>query len=238
MIGLALSLVAGALSTLFPCVLPILPIVVAAALDRHPLGPLALTAGLAASFAAMGVILATVGLAIGLDVDTVRNAGAVLMLGLGTILLSGALQMRFAAATAGFTQPLNTVAARFEAGGLAGQVGIGALLGLVWAPCTGPLLGAALTFASRGESAGYAALVMVLFAIGAVLPLLALAYLARSAMPQLKARLAAVGRHGKTVLGGVLLGFGLLVLSGLDKRLEAAALDILPAAWVSLMTRF
>lgn len=238
MIGLALSLVAGALSTLSPCVLPLLPIVVAAALDRHPLGPLALAGGLAASFAAMGVLLATVGLAIGLDVDTVRYGGAVLMLAFGVVLMSGALQMRFAAAATGLVQPLNTVAGRLEPGGLAGQLGLGALLGLVWAPCTGPLLGAALTFASRGESAGHAATVMVLFAIGAVLPLLALAYLARSAMPRLKTRLAAVGRRGKTVLGLALLAFGGLVLSGLDKRLEAAALEALPDGWVALLTRF
>jgi cytochrome c-type biogenesis protein len=56
--GIALSYAAGALSTLSPCVLPLLPIIVLGALEQHAWGPVALAAGLSASFAGVGIFLA------------------------------------------------------------------------------------------------------------------------------------------------------------------------------------
>ena len=65
--ALGLALLAGILSTLSPCVLPLLPIVLGAALTEHRFGPLALAAGVALSFVVVGLFVATVGFAIGLD---------------------------------------------------------------------------------------------------------------------------------------------------------------------------
>lgn len=76
---LALGYAAGALSTLSPCVLPILPIVLFAAIERHAWGPIALAAGMALSFAAVGIALATVGFSAGIDPATLRLAIAVLL---------------------------------------------------------------------------------------------------------------------------------------------------------------
>src|SRR6185312_6259161 len=93
--------IAGMLSTLSPCVLPLLPLVLGPALAVHRLGVAALLAGLVLSFASIGLFVATVGFAIGLDGDVFRDMSAVLLAGLGGILLSGALQQRFAMATGG-----------------------------------------------------------------------------------------------------------------------------------------
>ena len=89
---LALSFLAGALTSLSPCVLPLIPILVGSALQEHPAGPLALTLGLALSFAGAGVALAWVGFAIGIDADAVRIGAAVVMACFGAILLSASLQ--------------------------------------------------------------------------------------------------------------------------------------------------
>jgi cytochrome c-type biogenesis protein len=74
--GLALSYAAGALSTLSPCVLPLLPIILFGALEQHVWGSVALAAGLSASFASVGIFLASLGFGIGLDPTAFRLAVA------------------------------------------------------------------------------------------------------------------------------------------------------------------
>lgn len=96
-----LGLLAGLLSTLSPCVLPIIPILLGSAAAAHPRAPLALAAGLALSYAAIGTALAWAGANLGVDAGVFRSAGAVLLGLMGIVLLSSGLQRRFASATAG-----------------------------------------------------------------------------------------------------------------------------------------
>ena len=91
--NLALGYAAGALSTLSPCVLPILPIILFGVIERHALGPLALAAGLSASFAGVGTVIASVGFSIGLDPSALRLAIAALMPGMGIVLLGASGQI-------------------------------------------------------------------------------------------------------------------------------------------------
>ena len=93
--SLALSYAAGALSTLSPCVLPLLPVLLVSALEQHALAPLALAVGLSGSFAAIGILIASLGLGLGgLDADVLRYAAAALMAGFGIVLLIPDLQTR------------------------------------------------------------------------------------------------------------------------------------------------
>src|SRR5215831_17216261 len=97
MIGtLALAFAAGLVSILSPCVLPIVPIVLGAAAAEQRGGPLALAAGLALSFVLIGLFVATIGFAIGLDVDVFRYVAAVLMVGIGAVLMLPRFQARLA----------------------------------------------------------------------------------------------------------------------------------------------
>src|ERR1700760_1615483 len=98
MTGLVLSFVAGVLSVLSPCVLPLLPIVLGAAATKQKWGPVALAAGLAVSFVAIGLFVATIGFSIGLDADVFRYVAAVLMLAVGVVLMVPRLQTAFAVA--------------------------------------------------------------------------------------------------------------------------------------------
>src|SRR5260221_12545381 len=93
-----LGFAAGALSTLSPCVLPLLPIVVGSAIAAHRFGAAALAGGLALTFFAVGLFVATVGFEIGLDGDLFRLLGAALLGALGVVMMSAALQARVAAA--------------------------------------------------------------------------------------------------------------------------------------------
>ena len=86
-LGLMAALLAGAVSFLSPCVLPLIPIVLGAAVGEHRFGPAALAAGLALSFVTIGLFVATIGFSIGLDLDVFRSVAAVLLIVMGAVLL-------------------------------------------------------------------------------------------------------------------------------------------------------
>lgn len=233
-----LAFLAGLLSILSPCVLPLVPIILATAGAKHVYGPFALAAGLALSFTALGLFVATVGFAIGLDAAAFRMAGAVLLGLLGVFLLMPGLQGRVAAAGGPVSNWAENRMASLSPEGLSGQFLVGLLLGAVWAPCVGPTLGAASVLAARGEDLGAVALTMFMFGIGAGVPLVLLGFVSREAVGRIRDRLLGAGRLGKAVLGAVLVVIAALVITGFDKTLEAAILDVAPEWLVSLTTRY
>jgi cytochrome c biogenesis protein CcdA len=234
----ALSVVAGTLSTLSPCVLPLIPILLGTALAAHRLGPYALAAGLSLSFALVGIVLASLGASLGLDQTVFRNVAAVMLIGFAVVLLSTRLQERFAGATSGLSGAGNNVLARISLDGLPGQFVLGLLLGVVWSPCVGPTLGAAITLASQGEDLARVSLVMLLFGMGAGLPLVLIGLLSRQVLGQVRGKLLAAGKLGKQVLGGVMLLLGVFILTGVDKAFEAWVLNLAPEWLVNLTTAF
>jgi cytochrome c biogenesis protein CcdA len=236
--ALALAFVAGLLSILSPCVLPILPVVLGAAASEQRWGPAVLAVGLAISFVAIGLFAATIGYSIGLDADVFRRAAAALMIVVGTVLLVPRFQARLALAGA----PLASWGDRHFAGargnGLAGQLWLGLLLGAVWIPCVGPTLGAASILAAQGRNLGQVGATMLAFGLGAALPLAALGALSRDALLRWRARLAAGGAGARAAFAILLVAIGLLVLTGLDKRVETFVVDHSPQWVTDLTTRF
>jgi len=234
----ALGYAAGVLSTLSPCVLPLVPILIVSALTQHRRGPLALAAGLALSFAVVGLLIATVGVALGLDQGLLRQFAALLLVGFGIALLSTKLQERFASLASGVSSAGHGLLARITAGGLWGQFLVGLLLGIVWSPCVGPTLGAASTLAAQGSQLQQVALLMLLFGIGAGTPLVVWGAASREVALRWRGRMLSAGRTGKWLLGSVMIGLGLAIFSGLDKRFEAWAVDVSPAWLTELTTRY
>ena len=234
---LALSFLAGALTSVSPCVLPLIPILVGSALQEHPAGPLALTLGLALSFAGLGVALASVGFAIGIDAAAIRTGAAVVMAGFGVVLLSASLQERFARAGAPLGNRAGTLLAAAGGAGLPGQFTLGLLLGLVWAPCAGPTLGAAVGLAASSGTAPRAAVMMVLFGLGAAAPILVLAYASRRWAGAGRARLRALAGFAKPAMGSVLVAVGLFVVTGADRIVETALTRAMPGWLLDLTTR-
>ena len=230
----ALSFAAGALTILSPCVLPLVPVVLGSAGQRHRAGPLALCAGLVVSFTAIGFALATVGGGVALDPETFRRTGAVLMLLAGVVLLSSRAQTgvaRLAAPLANWAQSRQSGLDRF---GLAGQALIGVLLGMVWIPCVGPTLGAATVLAAQGKDLAQVAVVMAAYALGISAVLLAIAVAARGLMARWNRKLVAGGGRGKAILGGLLILVAALVLTGADHMIEGFILSAMPEWLIDL----
>lgn len=238
MTALALAFVAGLLSILSPCVLPLVPIVLGAAVTAHPLGAFALAAGLALSFTGLGLLLALAGFGLGIDAGMFRDAAAAIMIVLGAILVVPSWQARLAAAGGPVSSWADRRFGGFASNGLAGQFAIGLLLGAVWSPCVGPTLGAASLLASQGRDLPQVALTMVAFGIGAALPLILLGLLSRATLMQVRARLMSAGKLGKGLLGAAFILIGVAIISGADKRVEAVLVDASPQWLTQLTTSF
>ncbi|HEX2527847.1 MAG TPA: cytochrome c biogenesis protein CcdA [Geminicoccus sp.] len=235
---LGLALLAGILSVLSPCVLPLLPIVLGTAASEHRYGPAALAAGLALSFVAVGLFVATIGFSIGLDAGLFRYFAAFMILTIGLVLVMPPLQARFAVAAGSLGGWTEHRFGGFSSTGLGGQFGVGLLLGAVWSPCVGPTLGATSVLAAQGQDLPAVAATMLTFGIGAALPLLLLGTLSREAMLRWRRRLQSTGNGAKIALGILLLVMGTAVLTGLDKRIETILVDASPAWLTELTTRF
>jgi cytochrome c biogenesis protein CcdA len=237
MAGVGFAFLAGILSTLSPCVLPLIPIVIGAATGEHRLGPVALALGLALSFVAIGIFVATLGFAVGLDHELFRSVAAVVLVLIGGVLLVPRLQERVAYASGPIGNWAQEHAGGFSTRGLGGQFLVGLLLGVVWSPCVGPTLGAASVLAARAENLGGVAFTMFAFGLGAALPLLLVGLMSREALLRWRARLLMAGGGGKALMGALLVAVGLLILTGLDKRLETLLVDVSPDWLTALTTR-
>lgn len=232
LVALALAFVAGLLTALSPCVLPLLPLVMGSA-ARNRYGPTALAAGFVTTFTVIGVLLASVGTALGLSDTIVRSISAALLVAAGGVMISHRLQD----AMGRWLSPLASASAKLSARadqGISAQFFIGALLGGVWSPCVGPTLGAALGLATRSETLAHAAAIMAAFGLGSATFLLAAGYASRAVMGQ-RLRLLQVGESGRLVFGIVLLLVGASVASGVDKLIESAVLAQLPQWWVEVL---
>jgi cytochrome c-type biogenesis protein len=233
-----LAFVAGILSILSPCVLPILPIVLGAAASEHRWGPAVLAAGVAVSFVAIGLFAATIGYSIGLDAGLFRNVAAALMITVGVVLLVPRLQERLALAGTPLAAWADDYFGDARQSGPGGQMAVGLLLGAVWSPCVGPTLGAASILAAQGRDLGEVAATMLAFGFGAALPLVFVGLLSRETVLRWRARLIAGGAGAKAAFALVLVAVGTLVLSDLDKRIETRLVDISPQWLTNITTRF
>jgi cytochrome c biogenesis protein CcdA len=226
---LILGYLAGVLTFLNPCVLPILPIVLVSAIQQDRYGPIALVAGMTGTFVVIGFTLSALGPALGIDDRIISRIAAFLMIGFGTVLLVPRFGAVFAAATGGLSANANLRLDQSERSGLTGQFITGALLGAVWSPCIGPTLGGAIALASQGESLAFALAIMIAFALGVATVILALAYGTREAIMKRQASLRAIAEKAKPIAGGVLIAVGLMILFGAQHRIEGWMLDALPA---------
>ncbi len=234
---LALSVAAGALTTLSPCVFPLLPLVLGGAVQRHRAAPLAMGVGMVLTFTLIGVAVGALGGALGLDPDLVRRVGAWLLVAFGIVMLTPPLERRFSALMSPLASSADAASARLGGEALWGALALGGLLGLVWSPCAGPLLGSALALVASAGGATRGALLLGLFGVGAALPLVGAAYASRAGFGRVRAWVLAHAGTAKRGMGGLLVVAGLLILSGGDRVIETWVNDRLPPAWLALTTR-
>ena len=226
-----LAIAAGFLTILAPCILPVLPILLSTAGGRSKYRPLLIVGGFVASFSVIGAAFATVGTFLGLSNDALRVVAGVLLLIFGAALLFQEAYEKLSAKS----QPLLAK----MGGGVAGSANVrtdalsgfvvGLSLGLVWAPCAGPILGTIITLAARTKDFVTTALLFFAYALGAGIPMLAVAYGSRT----VQERLRKIGGAQKTlnrVFGLLVIATAVAILTGYDRVIINRLLDLLPAS--------
>lgn len=231
----ALSFLAGLLTILNPCVLPLVPLVVVGANAEDWVRPIAMAAGLAFTFAVVGVTISATGAEIG-SVDALRwPAGLMLML-LGVLVALGTATGWMSKVMTPLTNFGDKLARRLPASGPMGAAGLGALLALIWAPCIGPTMGAAIVMASSSGTASTAAFAMCAFAIGAALSLLLAGRILRGAAKATRAKVSFSARWLRSALGVAFILVGLGAITGFDHVIEGWIVERMPDWLVTAAT--
>lgn len=177
MLDLVLALLAGVVTVAAPCTLPMLPILLGASVGQTGSARPALIAlGFVLSFSAAALFLSAIAGIFDFDPEVLRSAAAILLLGFGLLMVWPAPFEWLLTRTGG--GPLRDISAgstRFNQGNFGGFL-LGTTLGLVWTPCAGPVLGSILTIVATSRDATWASALLVVYAIGAAIPMLAIAY--------------------------------------------------------------
>lgn len=230
--------IAGLLTLINPCVLPVIPIVLASALQAGRHGPLAVAAGMSLSFVTLGMLVATVGHSIGLTESLLSQVGAVLMMLFGLVLLVPQLNQRFVTATAGIGSSADVQMNKLSNSSMKGQFFGGMLLGAVWSPCVGPTLGGAISLASQGQSLLWVFAIMTSFALGVSSVILLLGYGTREAIRSRQQQLRGLAERAKPILGITFLLVGLMIFFKFHYVIEGWLVDVLPDWFQDLSTTY
>src|SRR5829696_4688249 len=208
LILIAVGFVAGLVTALSPCVLPVLPIVLAGgATGRRPL---AIIAGIVASFTVFTLFAAWLLDLVGLPDDFLRSLAIALLLLMAVSLLVPQVAELLA-------RPLQFLTRR-RSGELGGGFFLGASLGLVFVPCAGPVLAAVTVIAAKREVGLDSFLLTLSYAAGAAVPMLAIAFLGARAARVFRANALTVRRVSGALVGAAALAIAL----GVDRELQTA----------------
>ena len=193
---LGIGLVAGVITAVSPCVLPVLPILLAGGASGRK--PLRIIAGLVVSFSVFTLFATWLLNELGLPQDFLRNLAIAFLFVLAAMLLVPQVAILI-------ERPL-AVFSRFQPRNAGGGFIFGTALGLVFVPCAGPVL-ATVTVVAANENYGARAFLLTLaYAIGAAIPMLAIAYGGREAAALLRRNAQAVRLASGLLIGLVAIG--------------------------------
>ena len=219
------AFVAGAGTALSPCVLPILPAVLSVGVTGGRRRPLGVVTGLALSFTFATVALVYVIDALGLPDDIARTIAIVVLFGFGVSLLVPAIGDRIEASASRIAPG----PARFRGEGFASGLLVGASLGLVYAPCAGPILAGVITASAAQDFEAGRLAVALSYALGSAVVLYALLIGGRS----LTDRLKPIRGQVQMALGAVMILVAVAMSVDLDTRFQTAIANDLPSILVN-----
>lgn len=235
---LLLGYFAGLLTLINPCVLPVLPIVLASALQAGRYGPLAIAAGMCLSFVSLGMLIATFGYSIGLTDTLMSQIGAVMMMVFGLFLLVPKLNTAFATATTSLSNNADSSLSRMSVTSLKSHFIGGLLLGAIWSPCVGPTLGGAISLASQGQNLSWAFLIMLSFGLGISTVIVALGYGTQSAIKSRQNTMRGLAQRAKPIMGIIFLLVGVMIFFKFHHVIEGWLLSVLPNWFLDLSTNY
>jgi len=230
MFNYILAFTAGIISILSPCILPLLPILIGSGVQSSGIkGVLGLPLGMALSFSSIGIALAYTGHFMGIDSSSLSVLSSIFLIIFGLIICIDKIQKSWINFSQNLSNKFSNLANKVSTNNFLGQFFIGLLLGIAWTPCIGPIIGAAITLASKGQHLLHVALTMILFAVGATLPIILMTFLSKKSLYKFKPRLQFGGRYAKIIFGLLLILWGIILLFNIDKQISAWLLPLIPS---------
>jgi len=232
MLNLVLALLAGVVTVVAPCTLPMLPILLGASVGHTGKArPAMIALGFVISFSAAALLLSAAIDLFDLDPNILRTGATVLLLGFGVLMIWPTpfewLSMRIgglAGRSAG-----NTAARQGNLGGFV----LGTTLGLVWTPCAGPVLGSILTVVATSKDTAWASALLVVYAIGAAIPMLAIAYGGQAATTRVRS-IARISPRLQQGFGVVVIAFAIASYFQYDALIVAWLTAFYPSGQIGL----
>lgn len=217
------AFIAGVITILSPCILPILPIILTGAVGSGKRRPIGIVLGFITSFTFFTLALSTIVKATGLPSDLLRNVAVVTIIGLGISMVLPQTQLFLEKL---FSRFANAVP-RTNSNGLSGGFVLGLTLGLVWAPCVGPILASVITLAITSSVTFASVLITLAYALGTALPMFAVMTGGRQLLQKNQWLLenAAKIQQG---FGVVMIAVGLSMLFQLDRQFQSLVLEKFP----------
>ena len=233
MFSLLLAFLAGVVTIAAPCTLPVLPILLGASMGRaNSWRPIFIALGFVLAFSFVALSLGAITTAFDFDPNVLRDGAAVMLVLFGVLMIWPAPFERLMVGLRGVLPSLPTIGPSDRSGNLGGFF-VGAMLGIVWTPCAGPVLGAILTLIAASDDHTWAALQLLAYAVGAAIPMLAIAYGGQA----LTLRLRGVARYAPRIqqaFGVVVIGFAVLTILQYDTLVVAWLTRFYPTGFMTL----
>lgn len=229
MLNLVLALLAGVVTIAAPCTLPMLPILLGASVGQTSKArPVTIAAGFVLSFSLVALALSAITRAFDFDPNVLRNAAAILLVGFGLLMIWPTPFEWFSSRLAGLSG--GSVAANE---GVLGGFVLGTTLGLVWTPCAGPVLGSILTVIATSNDTAWASTLLVVYAIGAAIPMLLIAYGGQAVTARVRS-LARITPKLQQGFGVVVIGFAIASYLQYDTLIVAWLTSFYPNGQIGL----
>lgn len=231
MLSLALALLAGVATVAAPCTLPMLPIVLGVSIGQTGKArPAMIALGFVMSFSAVALLLSAITRAFDFDPNVLRTGAAVLLAGFGLLMIWPA---PFEWLSIRLTGTAGSVGQAAPSPSLFGGFVLGSTLGLVWTPCAGPVLGSILTIVATSKDTAWASLQLVTYAIGAAIPMLAIAYGGQAVTTRVRS-MARIAPRLQQGFGIVIIGFAALSYLQYDTLIVAWLTQFYPNGQIGL----
>lgn len=229
-----IAFISGVLTVFSPCVLPILPIILASGIEGKIWRIRGVIAGLVVSFTIASLLLATVVRAFGIPADTIRSAAVVLLAIFGLSLIFPIIWEKVQVFIERYwkVKPVKN-----QNNGFVGGFLTGVSLGVVWIPCIGPIVAAVATLAAVNSFSPITVAIVFAYALGTGIPLYFIAKGGRI----VTAKLGVIKQNNyiiRRVFGVIILATALFIYSGLDRKLQEWTINTLPKSWTQIATNF
>lgn len=227
MIQILLAVLAGLLTIGAPCILPVLPILLGSTVGQtNRSRPLMIAAGFVVTFAIVGLSLSFLAGSLGLMPNTLRNAAIVLLGIFGIFLVWPTPFEKLTAYLSGLISTASNASRKAGSGNWGGFV-LGVMLGVIWTPCAGPVLGAILTLVATSTDLARASILLTAYAIGAGIPMLVIGYGSQYITTRIRG-IAQYARILQQVFGVLILVLAVAMYFQYDLVLQAKLLDLFP----------